>query len=62
MEADLAKNQYSFEKRRREIEKKKKKEEKEAKKLEKRSSADESPDAPVTEDEAEAGAGNVEEV
>jgi sugar-specific transcriptional regulator TrmB len=60
MEADLAKNQYSFEKRRREIEKKKKKEEKEAKKLEKRSSADESPDVPVV--EGEAGAGNVEEV
>jgi len=53
MEADLAKNQYSFEKRRREIEKKKKKEEKDAKKLEKRGSADESPDVPADE-------GNVE--
>lgn len=45
---DLAKNQYSFEKRRREIEKKKKKEEKEAKKVEKKdTSSDESGDFPA---------------
>jgi hypothetical protein len=45
---ELAKNQYSFEKRRREIEKKKKKEEKEAKKLEKKDpSSDEIAEVPA---------------
>jgi hypothetical protein len=39
MEADLARNQYSFEKRRREIAKKKKKEEKRQRKLEKKNAA-----------------------
>jgi hypothetical protein len=39
MEADLARNQYSFEKRRREIAKKKKKEEKRQRKLEKKGAA-----------------------
>jgi len=48
MGADLAKNQYSFEKRRREIEKKKKKEEKEARKVEKKdASSGESADLPA---------------
>jgi len=45
---ELAKNQYSFEKRGREIEKKKKKEEKEARKAEKKgTSSDESADFPA---------------
>jgi hypothetical protein len=48
---ELAKNQYSFEKRRREIEKKKKKEEKEARKLENKDSpSDESGDFPAAGD------------
>lgn len=51
----MAKNQYSFEKRRREIEKKKKKEEKEAKKLDKKdSSSDAGPDSPANEGETKA--------
>jgi len=54
----LARNQYSFEKRRREIEKKKKKEEKEARKLEKKNlSSDESSDAPAVQGDVETEGG-----
>ncbi len=50
----MARNQYSFAKRQREIEKKKKKEEKRERKLGKKdSSPDESPDAPAVEGSAE---------
>jgi hypothetical protein len=54
MEADLARNQYSFEKRRREIAKKKKKEEKRQRKLEKKGAeAGEVAEAPGPEAESE---------
>lgn len=50
----MARNQYSFAKRQREIEKKKKKEEKRERKLGKKdSSPDESPDAPAVEGSGE---------
>ncbi len=57
MEVDLARNQYSFEKRRREIEKKKKKQEKMERKLGKTdSSPQENSDASSTQVNSESAA------
>jgi hypothetical protein len=55
-EAAVAKNQYTFEKRRREIEKKRKHEEKRQRKLDKQEpAAEQTAEAPVAESETEPG-------